>query len=190
MEKDKISEKETHLIAPCGIYCGACDSYLGKGKKLATELYKILDGFNLIDVGSLILGVDQTKIKNFLKLLKKYGKSPQCNGCNGGGGNPMCGMKICTKEKGILTCAECDLMPCEPTDEDRENPLFSKAGMLELISTRYSNWNIENLRRIKEIGYRKFIDEMEKKVKDGFLTSDVISNKKVFSQAIKNLKKK
>ena len=187
MEKDKISEKETRLIAPCGIYCGACNSFLGKGKKLASELYDILNGFNLPDVGPVFIGADQKKIKIFLKLLKKIGKSPKCPGCLGGGGNPMCPMKLCTKEKSFLTCAECDVMPCPTSEEDRKNPLMSKAGMLELITRRYNNWNIENLKRIKEIGYRKFIDEMQEKVKTGLLTSDVISKEMVFTDTMKKL---
>ena len=60
--------------------------------------------------------------------------------------------------------------------------------MLELISKRYSFWNQENLKRIKEIGYKKFIDEMQEKVKEGFLTSDVISKEKVFTEAMEKMK--
>ena len=66
MEKDKISEEETHLIAPCGIYCGACDAFLGKGKELAKELFRITDGMNILDVGSVMLGTGQKNIKSFL----------------------------------------------------------------------------------------------------------------------------
>ncbi len=190
MEKDKISKEETHLIAPCGIYCGACDSFLGKSKKLASELYKILEGFNLTDVGPVFLGATQKQIKTFLKLLKKIGKNPKCLGCLGGGGNPMCPMKLCTKKKGILTCAECDEMPCPPNDADLENPLMSKAGMLHLISRRYNKWNIENLKKIKKDGYRKLIDEMQEKVRDGFLTSDVISKEKIFTEVMEKMEKK
>ena len=190
MEKDKISNEETHLIGPCGIYCGACDSFLGKGKILASELYNILDGFNLPDVGPVFLGATQKQIRTFLKILKKIGKNPKCLGCLGGGGNPMCPMKACTKEKGYLTCAECDEMPCPPSDKDLENPLMNKAGMLNLISRRYNNWNIENLKRIKKIGYRKFIDEMQDKVKNGLLTSDVISKEKIFTEVMDKMQKK
>ena len=119
MEKEKISKEEC-LIAPCGIYCGACDAFLGKGKELAKELH---------------------------------------------------------------------MMPCKPSDTDKENPMMTRA-MLELISRRYQNWNIENLKKIKEIGYRKFIDEMEKKVKEGFMTSDVIGKDMVLTEVMKKMKNK
>ncbi len=189
MDKDKISEEETHLIAPCGIYCGACDSFLGKGAGLAQELYRILDGFNMVDVAPLMLGADAKNVKSFLKILKKIGKSPKCPGCRGGGGNPMCAIKGCVKEKNILTCTECKNVPCPASEEDRANFATSSAAVLELISKRYQNWNLENLKRIKQIGYRKFIDEMQEKVKSGFLTSDVISKEMLFTEAMKKLQK-
>ena len=184
MNKDNLSKKEESYIAPCGIYCGACDAYLGKSKVLATELHRILDGFNLIDVAPVVMGTDQEKIKIFMKILKKWSKGKDCPGCNAGGGNPMCGMKNCTKENNFLTCAECDTFPCQPSEEDRKMPLMNKAGMLELISKRYGNWNIENLKRIIEVGYKKFIEEMQEKVKKGFLTSDVITKEMLFSKYI------
>lgn len=190
MDKDKLSKEEESYIAPCGVYCGACDAYLGKSTKLATELFRIVDGFNIIDLGPLGLGTDQKKIKIFLKILKKLSKGIACSGCNSGGcWNPMCGMKICTKEKNYLTCAECDTFPCQPSEEDRKKPLANKAVMLELITRRYGNWNIENLKRIKEVGYMKFIEEMQEKVKKGFLTSDVITKEKVLTEAMKKMQK-
>jgi hypothetical protein len=188
MEKDKISEQETHLIAPCGIYCGACDAFLGKSASLAKEIYQILDGFNLSDVGPIVLGIDSQKLKTFFKVLKKMSKRGKCPGCLGGGANPACPLKKCPKDQGFLTCAECDQLPCPPSDADRANPLANAPGFLELISKRYNNWNIENLKRIQEIGYRKFIDEMQEKVKSGFLTSDVISKEMLFTEVMKKLK--
>lgn len=190
MDKDKLSKKEESYIAPCGIYCGACDSYLGRSKELATELYRIIDGFNIIDVGPMGLGTDQKKIKIFMKILKKLSKGIACSGCTAGGCiNPICIVKTCTKEKNYLTCAECDTFPCQPSEEDRKMPLASKAAMLELICRRYGNWNVENLKRIKEVGYKKFIDEMQEKVEKGFLTSDVITKEKVLTEAMKKMQK-
>jgi len=189
MDKNKLSKEEESYIAPCGIYCGACDAFLGKSSKLATELYKILDGFNILDVGPVFLGTDQKKIKTFMKILKKWAKGNDCKGCNAGGGNPMCGMKTCTKENSYLTCAECETFPCQPSEEDMKMPLMNKGGMMKLISTRYGNWNQENLKEIKKIGYKKFIDKMQEKVKEGFMTSDVITKEKVFSEAMGKMEK-
>ena len=51
-------------------------------------------------------------------------------------------------------------------------------------------WNIENLKKIKEIGYRNFIDIIQVKVKNGFLTSDIISKEMVFTESMKKMLKK
>ena len=53
---------------------------------------------------------------------------------------------------------------------------------MELITKRYRGWNIENLERIREVGYRQFIDQMQEKVNTGFLTSDVISDEMIFTE--------
>jgi hypothetical protein len=71
-----------------------------------------------------------------------------------------------------------------------EAPSPGAAAFLGLITKRYSNWNIVNLERIREIGYRCFIDEMQEKVRNGFLTSDVISREMVMSEATEKRKKK
>lgn len=188
MDKNKLNEKEKSYIAPCGIYCGACDAFLGKSKELATELHRILDGFNIIDIAPIVLGQDEKKVKTFMKILNIWKKGINCKGCNKGGGNPMCAIKICARKKGYLTCAECEIFPCKPNKEDRKVPLMNKASMLELISKRYGFWNQENLKRIKEVGYKKLIKEMQDKVKEGFLTSDIITKEMVFTEAMEKMK--
>ncbi len=77
-------------------------------------------------------------------------------------------------------------MPCKPSTEN-ENRLQDAAAFLELITRRYANWNIRNHERIKEVGYRQFIDEMQEKVKEGFMTSDVITGEMVFTEALKKM---
>lgn len=77
-------------------------------------------------------------------------------------------------------------MPCKRS-ADNENLFQDAAAFLELITKRYASWNISNLERIKDVGYRQFIDEMQEKVKDGFMTSDVISGEMVFTEAFKKL---
>jgi hypothetical protein len=184
-DKDKIAKEEVNLIAPCGIYCGACDPFLGKSKALATELYRIIEGFNIQDVAPIVLGIEQEKMKEFLTILQQISEGKKCPGCLAGGGNPGCPMKICTAEKGYLTCAECDRLPCKADADENSGDQMSAPAILEMITRRYSGWNIANLRRIQEIGYRRFIDEMQEKVKQGFLTSDVISDEMVVTEFLK-----
>jgi len=58
-----------------------------------------------------------------------------------------------------------------------------------MITKRYANWNMENLQRIREVGYRQFIDEMQQKVQKGFLTSDVISGEMVVTEFLEKMVK-
>jgi hypothetical protein len=127
-------------------------------------------------------------MKDLLTILKQMGEAKRCPGCLAGGGNPACPMKICPGEKGYLTCAECDEMPCSGDEEKGEGELISAPNVLEMITKRYANWNIENLKRIREAGYRKFIDEMQEKVQKGFLTGDVISGEMVVTEFLEKMK--
>lgn len=188
LDRDKLTPKETYLIAPCGIYCGACDRFLGKSNELARELYRVIDGFNIVDVAPIVLGVDQDKMQEFLAVLAKLRDAVICPGCNAGGGNPVCPVKACAQEKGFLTCAECEKMPCNLIEPKHTNDPMTACVHLEIITKRYANWNIKNLEHIKEVGYRQLVDEMQEKVKKGFLTSDVISSELVITHALAKFK--
>ena len=79
----------------------------------------------------------------------------------------------------MTTCADCAEFVGEvdkPCNNDEPLAIF------RMISQRYSGWNLENLKRIKEIGTEAFLDEMEKKAANGFTTCDVISKEKVFNR--------
>jgi len=189
LDRDRLTKEELCLIAPCGIYCGACDPFLGRSKELAKELYRIINGFNIADVAPIVLGVEQDRMKDFLTILKQMGETKKCPGCLAGGGNPACPIKDCIGEKGCLTCAECDRMPCSGDNNKGEREPVSAPAILEMITKRYANWNMENLQRIREVGYRQFIDEMQKKVHKGFLTSDVISGEMVVTEFLEKMAK-
>jgi hypothetical protein len=179
LDRDKLSTEETYLVAPCGIYCGACDRFLGKSNDLAQELHRIIDGFNIVDVAPFSMGIERERMVDFLNILEKLGHAARCPGCLGGGGPPACPIKACSQEQGFVTCSECDKMPC---NRSQEAEVF-----WEMVTKRYANWNIENLERVREIGYRQFVDEMQEKVGNGFMTSDVISREMVVAEAMKRM---
>jgi len=187
LDRDKLKKEETYFIAPCGIYCGACERFLGKSRELSKELHRILNGFNIADVSHFAMGIEQEKMIDFLNVLEKMSQADKCPGCLNEGGNPGCPVKVCAKKLGYLTCAECDKMPCHLSEQDSIDDPMGRTFFLKNITKRYANWNIENLKRIREIGYRQFVDEMQEKVKRGFLTSDIISSEMVITEAIKKM---
>ncbi len=72
-------------------------------------------------------------------------------------------------------------------EEGAEREFMSPPSVLEMITKRYAKWNLENLKRIQERGYRRFIGEMQEKVKNGFLTSDVISPEMVVTEFLEKM---
>jgi len=188
LDPNELSETEKHLIAPCGIYCGACDLFLGNSRNLAKEIYRILNGFNIADVGPWAMGIQRERVEDFLNILQNWSQGSKCPGCWAGDWEShSCPIRACSQQKVFLTCAECDRMPCNHLEEG-SSP--GAAAFLGLITKRYSNWNIVNLERIRGIGYRRFVDEMQEKVRNGFLTSDVISREMVMSEATEKRKRK
>jgi len=184
-DRDKLTTEETYLLAPCGIYCGACDILLGRSRNLATEMHRIVNGFNIADVGPFFMGIEQEKIVDFLNMLKTWTQVNRCPGCLAGGGNPSCPIRACSQQRGFLTCAECDKMPCYRSEQQSEGQPEGAAFLFDLVTRRYANWNIGNLERIREVGYRRFVDEMQDKVKGGLMTSDVTSSEMVVTEAVK-----
>jgi hypothetical protein len=187
LDPNELSEGKKHLIAPCGIYCGACDFFLGNSRNLAKEMYRILNGFNIADVGPWAMGIERERVVDFLNILQKWSQGSKCPGCWAGGGSHSCPIRACAQRQAFLTCAECARMPCNRLEE---GPSLEAAAFLGLITKRYSNWNIVNLERIREVGYRRFVDEMQERVRNGFLTSDVISREMVMSEATEKRKRK
>ena len=74
-----------------------------------------------------------------------------CNGCRVDDACGDCSMKDCATEKGLLTCADCEQFPCEHTDA------FASDGI------PHHHDAIDNLHRIRKIGYDAWVDEMKAK---------------------------
>ncbi|MFB0562353.1 MAG: DUF3795 domain-containing protein [Candidatus Lokiarchaeia archaeon] len=186
-DKDKLSDEELLLFGKCGIFCGACDGHIGEARSLAKRMYEILESLNFDDVGFFFLQTDLENFEIFKKLVTNFINMENCRGC-GEGGNPTCPIMICAKEKGYVTCAECESLE-ECTDPSKPNnwDLTNKEDFFKIISIRYNNWNQENLKEIKKSGYRKFLDKIKEKIKKGFRTGEVISKEKVFRKALEKM---
>lgn len=120
------SEKaDWRLAAACGLFCKACSLYIGTTEEPA-RLAEIADRFGM--------AVEDVK----------------CTGCRSdqiGFYCRQCKMKLCTAEKGIEFCNECETYPCDELKEfQAERP------------HRIELW--ENLARIKEAGYEQWFNEM------------------------------
>ena len=106
-------EKESELVAYCGIYCRLCDHYTGGIRDSARNLLEIVKSH-----GELKLFADTAKafdFENFVKGLEWISDeiSPCVGGCRGGGGWGDCPLRKCCIEKGVKFCYECNDFSCE-----------------------------------------------------------------------------
>ncbi|MBN1274649.1 MAG: DUF3795 domain-containing protein [Candidatus Aminicenantes bacterium] len=145
------------LAAYCGIYCGACDVYQKRILKAGKELKEVLGYLNMDEISTQVPGLEgyPTFEKVLNTLMMFFG---QCAGCQKGGGNPQCLIRICCKEKGYSSCAECPSAPCEK---------FSYFGDSQPMLA-------QNLKDIKESGIENWSRQQQKKVEEGYHYSQAI----------------
>ncbi|MCK4477724.1 DUF3795 domain-containing protein [Candidatus Bathyarchaeota archaeon] len=152
------------LVGYCGLYCGACAIYQQMIRKRALQLLEVLNAYQFREIAKEAKEWDPklafySQFEEVLQsLMKMFG---ECPSCLAGGGPPVCVIRDCCREKGFSTCAECKKMPC-----DKLKPQVQAYG-----------GHLDRLRRIKEIGKEKWAEEMEKKVKEGFLYIEVMKSK-------------
>jgi len=181
------------ILSPCGIACLGCDNHIGESLLAAKKLKTIWEGHNFLDT-AIVMRLNPEDIKTSIKVLDsviKSGEQGLCPGCSAGSPiSKFCGIAQCVKSKGFWTCAECSdykfdsETPC-PYLSPNPIPMADKGLMMQLICTRYNKDTIKNLKKCKEIGYSAFIEELKEKVRNGWRTWQVISNKMVFTDAMK-----
>ena len=130
-------EKESELIAYCGLYCRLCDYYTGKIRESARRLLEIVEKH-----GELKIFAEASKafdFDNFAKGVKWLSTemSPCVGGCRGGGGWGECPLRKCCIKKGLRFCFECEGFPCD-------------------VVKGYRN-RVEILKEIKELGVEGWI---------------------------------
>lgn len=125
------------LVAPCGLYCGACPMYL------ATQENN-----------------DQRMASRFGSSSKQPSAKPpsmenmKCDGCRGGGPTPAhvpkCAIKLCAAEKTkIGICSECAEFPCSRISD------FNNDGV------QHHGEVLANLRQLRAMGLKDWTKHEE-----------------------------
>jgi hypothetical protein len=114
------------LVAPCGLYCGACPMYLATQENSQQRLNAFAQQFSARKV--------QLKLEEVL-----------CDGCIGGGRVASfcrgCAMRSCAASKSNVTrCSDCADVPCAKVTN------FNNDGM------QHHSEVLENLRHLREMG--------------------------------------
>jgi hypothetical protein len=103
---EKQIDKDGHLISYCGLYCGHCFSRTHIAPT-ATKLkdYMRRQGFETF-------GPYMPNFKEFWKFTTVLIDAEGCPGCGKNGGNPSCEIRICAREREIISCPLCEEYPC------------------------------------------------------------------------------
>jgi hypothetical protein len=124
-----------NLVAPCGLYCGACPMYLATTQNSDEKLKAMLQQFGA--------GRSNVNREDFV-----------CEGCLGGGKLASfcrrCNLRECAAGKPNVTrCSDCPDFPCSKITN------FNNDGM------RHHSEVLENLRQIKQMGMKKWTEHEE-----------------------------
>ena len=114
----EYSEILNHL-APCGLSCRKCFSYIeGEIGYHSKELQKLLGNFDIYAERFSAFIPAFKDYPSFKKMLAFFAE-PDCEGCrNGTCKYPNCGVIECYREKGVDYCFQCDEFPCDRTNFD------------------------------------------------------------------------
>ena len=110
-------EKESELVAYCGIYCRECDYFTGRIRDSARDFLEVTKKH-----GELKLLADTAEafdFENFVRGLEWLSKemTPCVGACRGGGGWGDCPFRKCCTEKQLRFCYECNKYPCDVFQE-------------------------------------------------------------------------
>ncbi|MFX1499996.1 MAG: DUF3795 domain-containing protein [Promethearchaeota archaeon] len=176
-------------LTSCGLCCDLCDSNTTKLQDSAKYLSKMFEDPILQEV--ILMFNPEFKRENFpgfietLELLKSY---PPCPGCEG---RTDCVINQCTKQKNITLCSECEFFDinartCKEVPKPPKSPMMPPAPIFfQEISKRYRNWNIENLIAIKKGKKDKINSYIEKMIKEGNSSRDLIDLSVNFFESMK-----
>jgi hypothetical protein len=95
-------------VAPCGLRCGECNLGNGSVAETAINLKKYIQTYGLPSWAHELPGGVNIDFKLLDQNLIWLASFLKCPGCIRGGGNPDCPIRLCSKEKGLSSCAQCD----------------------------------------------------------------------------------
>ena len=128
--KKAVEGSGEKLVAPCGLYCGACPMYLATQENSQQRLNAFAQQFSA--------GKMQLKLEDVL-----------CDGCIGGGRVASfcrrCAIRSCAEGKSNVTrCSDCPDVPCAKVTN------FNNDGM------QHHSEVLENVRHLREMGISRW----------------------------------
>ena len=146
MSEDRSEARQ--LAAYCGLYCDACSIRNGDIRDTARKLKQVLEAYGYAEwAPQLAEYVPATKHYPEFEAVLEWLTTLDCPGCQAGGGDPGCAIRLCAREKGLAGCWQCAETSCEKLKE---------------IGGGY------NLQHIREAGLEAWLADQAEQVKAGF----------------------
>jgi len=165
-------------LTTCGLSCDLCDSNTPKMQDSAKYLLKLFE--DPMYQGVILMfnpEFEKENFSGFAKTLELITNYPTCPGCQE---RKECPINQCAKQKSITSCSECEFIDlkagiCKAVPEQPESPMMPPAPIfLQGLSKRYQNWNIKNLTALTKEQKEKVNSEIEKMIKEGKSSRDLI----------------
>jgi len=130
--KPRPFDNVKNQIGFCGIWCGSCPAGNGAIVELTGKYEEIVKENQLEKWAP-----KDFDFKEFMKGLASIQKISLCPGCRSGGGNPVCKIRTCAKEKNKTVCHECtQLSACDNfQDLEKSHPHVRK----DLIKAKHTS---------------------------------------------------
>ena len=128
-------QERLNLAATCGLYCGACGTYLAHRRGDSVRLEKIAKW--LAERRGRVLELDVLACEGCLssEVIATFCRD--------------CAIRACAFERGITHCAQCPDFPCQRITD------FNNDDM------RHHSEVLANIRRQREVGIDAWLDEQE-----------------------------
>jgi len=168
-------------LAPCGTFCPACLAFTGELSLQARTLLVRLRKQGFLQRAAQLNPEEKPVIDSFFEVLDRLARSPRCPGCAEGGGEAECPVRRCCGGRGYGTCAECsELERCSQGKKrgaSEESPgsvaadarrvrgetfsMGDASAFFQVLSHKYRGWNVDNLKRAREVGERRVVQELK-----------------------------
>ncbi|MHA2390538.1 MAG: DUF3795 domain-containing protein [Promethearchaeota archaeon] len=171
---------EKFKITTCGLSCDLCDSNTSKLQESSINILLALKDpmfSRVISVMNPNTKFTDENLTIFREMLEEIGNFPACPGCDN---RFDCSINQCAKEKEIMTCANCfnfngdDGVCTAPATPSESVFTLPAPAFFKFLSQRYQNTNVRNLQLIAKGDVKEVENWIEKMIKEGKTSRDLI----------------
>jgi len=149
-----LNQDVLRLVTYCGLYCGLC-AQRSRIPQQARQLQQTLQEEGFDDFYQYVPEMKEAfrPFRQFLQKLATF----DCTCRIGQGGPADCKIRNCAKRKGVEVCPRCKEYPC---------------ALIQALAEHYPTL-LQDGKRLRRIGIKKWVKEQEQRVKRGFAYADI-----------------